>query len=133
MDYKFLQRPNYVILSETGELQELFCKVCGTAIAGQQDVVKGRRRSRSGDWIEEHIIQFRRYNNYAELKIEFKDGSFHVTNGCKTCLHENLTQLQMRELMHADMDLEGTENAENSKLRAPKRVVAVRTDGGGIA
>lgn len=131
--YKFVLRPKYVILDDVGAIKELFCKVCGTAIAGVQEMVRGRRQTRHGLWIEDHVHVWRRFPNYAELKMEFEDGSFHVTNGCNQCLTEGLTAEQLHELMHADMELEGTEGAEAAKERIALRSVAIRTDGGGIA
>lgn len=132
-EYKTVLRPNYVIYDDVGAIKELFCKVCGSAIAGVQESVRGMRQTRQGLWVEERVLAWRRFPNYAELKMEFEDGSFHVTNGCRNCLTEALTNEQLHELMHADMSMEGTENAEASKERVAARIVAIRTDGGGIA
>lgn len=130
--YKFVQRPNYVMFGPNQELEELFCKICGTAIGGMHQALKGKRLNKQGVWIEEHVVRFRRFHNYAELKMEFQDGSAHVTNGCKTCLHENLTTDQLFELHIADMYMDGAEYTKGAVRRVPKKVVAVRTDGGGI-
>lgn len=131
MKYTYVKRPAYIKVGPDGSLEELFCKVCGTAIGGMSTQVKGKRFE-NGQWIEEHILRFRRYHNYAELKLEFWDGSAHVTNGCRDCLHEGLTFDQMYELHCADMELDAGPHSKLCKTRAPKGVVAIRTDGGGI-
>jgi len=133
--YDYVKRPNFVRFGPNGELEELFCKVCGTAIGGHTEQVKGRRFEH-GTWIEERILKFRRFHNYVELKMEFWDGSAHVTNGCSDCLGENLTSDQMYELHLADMEMDlegGGSHAEICKTRVPRRVVATRSDGGGLA
>jgi hypothetical protein len=130
-EYTYVQRPNYVLYGPNGELEELFCKVCGTAIGGMTEQVKGRRFEH-GQWIEERILRFRRFHNYVELKMDFQDGSAHVTNGCRNCLHEGLTSDQMYELHLADMELDGAPYTIKSKARVPKGVVAIRSDGGGL-
>lgn len=129
--YDHVKRPSYVRFGPQGELEELFCKICGTAIGGMTEQVKGKRFE-NGHWIEERILRFRRFHNYAELKLEFHDGSAHVTNGCRNCLHEGLTFDQMHELHLADMELDAGPHTKVCKTRSPKKVVAIRTDGGGI-
>ena len=132
MKYDYVKRPNFVRYGPKGELEELFCKVCGSAIGGMTEQVKGRRFE-NNQWIEERILRFRRFHNYVEIKMEFQDGSAHVTNGCRNCLNEKLTFDQMYELHIADMEMEGDlPHVKQTKRRAPKRVVAIRSDGGGI-
>jgi len=130
-EYRFVRRPNYVQLGPNGEMQEMFCKVCGTAIGGLTEQVKGRRFEH-GVWIEERVERFRRFHNYVELKIAFEDGSAHVTNGCNNCLSESLTPEQLNELHMADMELDGASYTAEYKKRIPTMVMAVRSDGGGL-
>jgi len=133
--YDHVKRSKFVRFGPNGELEELFCKMCGTAIGGMTEKVKGRRFE-NGVWIEERILQFRRFHNYVELKMEFWDGSAHVTSGCRDCLGESLTSDQMYELHLADMEMDlegGGSHAGICKTRVPRRVVAVRSDGGGLA
>lgn len=128
----FVQRPSYIILTRTGGLQEIFCKACGTSIGGVQETIKGRRREGDGRWVEDRTSGFRRFSNYVEIKMQFEDGSFHVTNGCRNCLNDKLTPEQLQELHHADMDIEGTPSSQAMKERKPVRVVVFRPDAGGI-
>jgi len=130
--YYHLQRPNYVIYGPNGDIEELCCKMCGSVIGSMAEQVKGRRLTPQG-WVEERILRFRRHNTYAELKMEFRDGSFHVTNGCRTCLHENLTMEQLDELHCADMHQDMGAHSVPCMERYPIGIAAIRTDGGGIS
>jgi len=132
MKYEHIKRPNFVLYGPNGEMEELFCKMCGTAIMGMNEQVKGRRMGPDGKWIEERILRFRRFHNYAELKMEFWDGSAHVTNGCRDCLHEGLTFDQMYELHVCDMEMDGTLHTKINRRRVPKGITVIRHDGGGI-
>jgi hypothetical protein len=117
------------------QIEELFCKVCGSAIGGMTSQVKGRRfESATKTWIEEHVLEFRRFHNYAELKMQFEDGSYHVTNGCRTCLSATLIPEQLHELHIADMEVEDMiyPGQEEHMARIPVSAVAIRIDGGGI-
>lgn len=132
MEYKFVKRPNYVTYGEDKSVEEIFCKVCGSPIAGMRARSAGRRLTRDRQWVELVEIRFRRLSNYTDLKIQFEDGSYHVTNGCKNCLSENLTIEQMTELHVADMLLEDWPGRDLQITRVPLQVVAIRRDGGGI-
>lgn len=135
MKYEYVLRPNYVIFGPGNRIEELFCKVCGSAIAGMQSTIKGRRLDpATKQWIEEHVLEFRRFHNYAELKMQFEDGSYHVTNGCKTCLSGTLPIEKLHELHIADMLIEDMiyPGQEEHMSRVPESAVAIRTDGGGI-
>lgn len=135
MKYKFVQRPNYVGSSPGRPIEELFCKICGSAIAGMQSRIKGRRLdAATKQWIEEHVLEYKTFHNYAELKILFEDGSYHVTNGCKTCLSgdipvEKLHELHTADLLHESQDYPGK---ELHLARVPVMAVAIRLDGGGM-
>jgi|SRR5580765_2997296 len=134
IQFKFVKRPNYVLYGPSMSLEELFCKVCGTAIGGLVTQVKGTRITREGKQIEEQIIRFRRYHNYVEVKMQFEDGSYHVTCGCNQCMSVNLTPEQLDELHQADMSVEEEiyPGQEEHMARKAAMVVAIRTDGGGI-
>ncbi len=133
-DYKYVKRPNFVIKDTDGTMKELLCCCCGTVIAGKAPRVVGRRQTRDNRWIETVAIEFRRYSNYAEVKIQFLDGSYHVANGCRKCLTENMVpeklhEIHMADMLHEDMQFPGREKMME---RIPLSAVAVRSDGGGI-
>ncbi len=136
-----LKRPDYVVFDTDGSIKELFCKVCGTSIAGMRNTVKGRHFDKTtGTWIQESVTRFQRSNLYAEMKIEFMDGSGHVTNGCATCLNKISTRGHEDEvllaLLNADMDIEQKQGNKHTRLardRVPSHVSVVRNDGGGIS
>ena len=115
-----LARPNYITYTDTGAINNIFCKQCGTPIAGFVSVpVTPTTRG----------IRWRRFPNYAEIKMEFDDGHFHVTNGCKACLSLGLSPGVLHELHNADMtEMHITTDPDI----APMRVVAMDTTGVGI-
>lgn len=67
-----LASPNFARRSRRGVLEQLLCKVCGQVIAFTTP---------SGVFIRDR-------QKYVEAKLRLADGSFHVTHGCKSCLHE---------------------------------------------
>lgn len=93
-----LKRPNFVIYGQNGSVETLFCKICGDTIAGVTPRIKG-----SGPEINVHVPRFTRFSNYAEVKFAVNDGSYHVTNGCRSCLGSGLTPAALQELYEADM------------------------------
>lgn len=116
-----LKRPNYV--EETnGAINKLFCKICGASIAGVTETPKG-----GGPLIKVMVQKFMRFSNYAEIKIEFSDGSMHVTNGCKSCLKVNMESSQLLEIYQADMAVMGMKPD-----RTPVKVVAIDRTGVGL-
>lgn len=136
MTHPLVRRPNFMVLTPIGELQELFCKVCGSAIGKTTEIVQGKRYDKSrNQWIETHREMFRRLPNYIEAKILFEDGSMHVTHGCPDCLHENMEKDLLQAIYEADMDMElaqGNKYAAKLKLKKVDRIIAIRTDGGGM-
>lgn len=63
-----LEKPDYIQRDSKGRVWRVFCKVCGYIICEQ------RKRT------------FWRSNIYSEMKIEWADGSAHVTNLCRNCI-----------------------------------------------
>jgi hypothetical protein len=131
-----IKRPQYVVFNDFGQIESMFCKLCGSEIGSIKDLTQGRRFDKSTKtWIEERIRQFRRNSNYAEMKIEFDDGSCHVTNGCRRCMQSSLDSDALNELHNADLDIEeaqGNKGVKMLRTRKALHVLAVRTDGGGI-
>lgn len=83
-----LVRAKYLSKQADGTITEIFCKVCGTNIA---------RATPDGRMV--------RRPNYTEIKMKFSDGSFHVTNLCKSCV-ENIGDRKdvMLDMYEADID-----------------------------
>ena len=117
-----LKRPNYVE-EVNGVIQKLFCQVCGDQIAGVSASPIG-----SGPYANKLSDSFKRFANYAEIKIEFDDGSMHVTNGCKKCLKMTMPIEQANEIYQADLSVMGLKQDN----RVPVRIVAVDTTGVGL-
>lgn len=120
---KLLLRPNFVTYSDDGRLKELFCKICGSQIAGEQEV---RRDTNT------IVVKWARFSNYAEIKMACADGSAHVTNGCAKCLKSPLSNEMMAELLAADL-VEQNDGKELPKKqiieREPKKVVKLALGG----
>jgi hypothetical protein len=57
----------------------------------------------NGQMIERVVEGFMRNHLYCEMKIEFEDGSQHVTNGCKDCLVGLKDAAILQELEECDM------------------------------
>jgi hypothetical protein len=135
MIYTYALRPKYVLFGPDGKIEEIFCKVCGSAIAGMRSRIIGTRfDSVTNKWIETEVRQFSLLPNYTEIKMQFKDGSYHVANGCRSCLSAPLTPEQLHELHIADMELDDMiyPGKADHMARVPVGVVAIRYDGGGI-
>lgn len=93
---KGLTKKDFVTYGPRGEVKALFCKICGVNIA---DTIP-----RPGPHVNSvPVMRFSRNALYAEIKFDFDDGSFHVTNGCKDCLKMNLTPAVLQQLYDADM------------------------------
>lgn len=129
-----IKRPSYVTFTPNGEITELFCKVCGSQIGGIEDTVQGRSLDKTTNkWVERVVRQFRRFSGYTEMKMEFEDGSAHVTNGCNKCMTEHLNKDDLTAIYNADLDIEavaGNPHVKKLRERIPTRVVAVRVGGG---
>lgn len=111
-----LVRPDYIEADDSGVIKGIFCKVCGTKIAGMIDKPKGSGLA----------LKFKRFPMYAEAKLRHSDGSFHVTNGCKKCFMK-LEYKIGQEIYEADM----------AEMNMPadrwvEAVVAVDTSGAGL-
>lgn len=112
-----LARTNYVTTDERGAVVEMFCKNCGTQIG----LVIGDR--------------FSRLENYAELKLRFSDGTFHVTNICAGCIEPvTADPARMQAIHDADIDYMALSMpiVEIYKNRSDPRCVGVDTKQRGI-
>lgn len=116
-----LNKRDYVIFDKMGGIQKIFCKVCGSGIAGTTERPRG-----SGPMADQMVERFMRFPNYVEAKFEFDDGSFHVTSGCRDCVHAGIDRQTMLELYQADM----AEMKMPAGDRTPIQVIAVKPGGG---
>lgn len=129
MTYHFVKRPKFAIYNHSGAVEELFCKLCGSSIAGYRaSLDKGS--SVDGQIMGTRTVRFMRSSIYAEMKIEFEDGSFHVTSGCSNCLNPNLSKAHLKELHVADMEQDPFPGSDKLAKRVPKRIVIVQVGGG---
>lgn len=113
-----LAKPNFVEMKD-GQIEKLFCSVCGTQIAGMFEKPLDANRTK-------FAMRFMRLHNYAEAKFQHTDGNFHVTNGCWNCF-KNMNIETAQEVYEADMAEQG--------VKADKQVVAivaVDTSGSGL-
>lgn len=98
-----LKRPDFVTYDAEGQLDRIYCKICGAEIAGNVTRPKG-----SGPQNNIMVQRFIRFPNYAEIKMLFDDGvSTHVTNGCKDCLSARMDKSLLLELYLADCAEQG--------------------------
>ena len=113
-----LKKPDFVEMKD-GQIEKLFCSICGDQIAGMFEKPLDAQRSRV-------VMRFKRMGNYAEAKLMHSDGNFHVTNGCWNCF-KNMTVEDAQEVYEADM--------AQMEMDAPGTViaiVAVDTSGSGL-
>lgn len=110
---------DFIEFNRDGAIGRMYCKICGTPIAGTVVGPKGP---------DQRLVEkFMRFPVYAEMKMECSDGSFHVTHGCKDCFLKKQPLSVLRELYMSDMEEMGMRvNAE------PIKVVAIDTTGAGI-
>jgi hypothetical protein len=126
-----LARPNYMCYHSNNEVKEIFCKLCGAQIAGERRVLLNTRKDKNtGKIIEEYSVKFQRLPTYAELKMQFEDGSYHVTNGCSSCMQMHLHPEVLQELY--DADAEEMKPELNMPPRKAVKAVAIATDQKGI-
>lgn len=114
-----LERPDYIVRRRSDRfVVAVLCKVCGTRIS-YFDPQKGIVRER----------------NYAELKMQFADGSSHVTNCCTGCITRVRKDKAALVAMHRadwdDLALDGPVSDRNVNRLHP-RVVKVSTTREGI-
>lgn len=86
-----------IVYGSRGELQTMYCKVCGDKIADTQ-----MRPTRAGNDAPK-APKFTRLNNYGEAKIKTNYGAFHVTAGCRSCIGTGTSMDTFTELFHADL------------------------------
>jgi hypothetical protein len=99
-----LAKPDYMEYDNHGSIKAIFCKVCGAQIAGQ--------------FVDDMRIQrFRRFANYGEVKMSFKGGTHHISNGChddiKRAMAPNVPLLQA--MYEADIPLAMPYEANNPR------------------
>ena len=113
-----LKKPDFVEMKD-GQIEKLFCSVCGDQIAGMFEKPLDAKKTRV-------VMRFKRLHNYAEAKFQHSDGNFHVTNGCWNCT-KNMSIEVAQEVYVADM--------LQMNMKADKQVVAivaVDTSGSGL-
>lgn len=131
--WHYVKCPDFVRFDAgSGAMVAILCKVCGTVIAGLTEETTRRSHDRAGNMIETKRVQFARFNNYAEVKIEFKDGSAHVTNICTVCLTSSIEDHELQELYEADIHVDGAGYTEKLIARKAKRIAALARNTGGI-
>lgn len=113
-----LKKPDFVEMKD-GQIEKLFCAVCGSQIAGMFEKPLDAARTK-------FVMRFKRLGNYAEAKFLHASGNFHVTNGCKECL-SNITLETAQEVYVADM-MEQKMPANESVVA----IVAVDVSGSGL-
>jgi hypothetical protein len=132
-DWKFVKVLEFVRYDDHMQLQEIVCKVCGTVIAGMSEEVVKRGQNRNGETVVTMQRRFLRHHNYSEIKIQFTNNSFHVTNGCRNCLSESLTPDQLQELYWADVLRDPQSFTDNDRKRVAARVAALMRGAGGLS
>lgn len=117
-----LKRRDFITYGPKGLVLAVACKICGTQIANTQE--------KPGPFPDSAPVKrFMRSNLYAEIKFEFDDGSYHVTNGCKNCLSKDMSPELLEQLFLADME----DALVNSKAGAkPTKVVVLDHTAQGI-
>ena len=94
-----LKAPMYLTFDRRGRISQILCKGCGCEIAKQTP--RG----------------FVRGTNYAELKMGFDDGSFHVTNLCSACVKDASRDAAFCASLHkADMDQMEAEDPQMKQM-----------------
>lgn len=115
---------DFIEYDTDGSIKKMFCKICGTPIAGTVYRPKG-----SGLKIDQLVEKFIRFPVYAEMKMECNDGSYHVTHGCKDCITTMQPIKVLRELYISDMEEAGMAIPPGVE---PIGVVAIDTTGSGL-
>lgn len=88
-----LARRQFVVTDRKGGMTELYCKNCGTQIAG----VMYTKKFPGG--------KFTRMKNFAEMKMRFDDNSFHITVLCTGCIDAVAgNKLRMQAMYDADIE-----------------------------
>ena len=132
MTFQFVKCRRYVRKNEVGELLSLQCRRCGDIIADTVDRPVGYEVNRRGERLKIVRRQLTRGPNYAEIKILFDDGSYHVANGCKRCFKIDLLPAVLDEIHEADWVESPEAYIGRQRKRKAVRVIALRTDQSGI-
>lgn len=107
-------------------VQGCLCPLCETPIRGlvEADGMRTIRRSKGQTVIEKPMV-LACLASYAEVTIEFDDGSKHVTGICKSCIEEGLTAEDLEAVYAADL-LEMATIEQNGGGRAPWKILSDR-------
>ena len=113
---------------QNGIVTGLYCKGCGTKIAGM--VVDGARshvERLSGRSVVFQTLIFMHFNNYREVLIEFDDDSRHVTHLCAVCV-DSVAPADLELYYALDIEQWASEGAEIHEAwiaRKPLRVLQI--------
>lgn len=117
-----LRAYKYVIENDVGMVSEVLCKACGEVIRDLRPVAEPLE----DDTVPVALISLA---HYTEVKIEFDDGSFHITPMCGDCAKAGWTSEALEELYGSDLDqwaLDAFDAAEILRWarRKPVKIVA---------
>jgi hypothetical protein len=130
-EYKHIKCPKFIRKAETGEMDAISCKICGTVIAERMERPIGFETDRAGNRIKVVAREFVYVPNYMEIRIAFDDGSHHITHGCSACLTANLTPEVLEELHVADQIDSPDGFTQRERDRKPIGVISAKTVGEG--
>lgn len=83
---KLLKKPDYLEYGSTGNLEAVYCKICGARIRSLvEDGAHTKEYQRGGKIIREVRYVLTCNPNYTEVKFQLDDQGFHVTNCCTSC------------------------------------------------
>jgi|TARA_Y100000310_G_scaffold231529_2_gene234122 hypothetical protein len=109
---------DYITEREGIGVDRVLCKLCGALLKalvplsdlGKEEVINGKT-------VVTQPVALRETNNFAEITIEFDDGSAHTTMTCKSCIgglsDEELELLYAADMAHFDRE----ERANKGKVR----------------
>ena len=95
---------DYIEKREGIGIDSVACTLCGALLKklvplpdlGKEETINGQR-------VITQPVALRETNNYAEITIEFDDGSAHTTMTCRSCANE-LDEEQLEILYASDME-----------------------------
>jgi hypothetical protein len=131
--HKHVVAPKFIRRAETGEMDSIVCKLCGTVIAERMERPIGYETDRAGNRVKVVAREFVRYPLYTEIKIAMDDGSWHVTHGCSNCLHDHLPLDVLQELHEADQEESPDGFTKREKDRRPVGVTGLKKGGEGVS
>lgn len=133
INYQHVKCPNFIRKDAVGGIKSIQCKLCGVTIADTVDRARGYERTKGGQLVKIIQRQLTRFSNYCEIKIMFNDpGYFHVTHGCRGCLHMNLSPDVLSELHAADQEESPDGFTDRERAQVTVGVLVLSTDQSGI-